>query len=468
MSVSFALEQFFQITISDDKATAYIELVNWEEDFHCDVESMEALLADHQVVHGIQREALEGIAAKPAGYQFQKIAVAYATQPIPGEHGKIVSMLQSKPADHRPLETDDGKVDFKEITRLNNVSKGQLIATRIPPSPGKPGMSVTGAEMPPKAGKEARFKIGKNVVVDAEQVHMYAAIDGLLTVTDNGKINVFPIYEIHGDVDYSVGNIDFVGTVVIRGNVLSGFRIKSAGDIRVTGFVEGADLEAGGSIVINGGVIGYHKGCIQAAQHVKCAFVQDGNIVAGGDITVSQSIMHSTLRAAQSIYCNGTKGLIVGGVIQAGEKVTARTIGNSMSTVTVLEVGVLPELRNELKELRARQRQQLDHVSKTEKALNLLNQLAAAGQLTPDKLGLRIKLNATQKSHMSELAETKERIFEIEQTLEDTTKARVEVLNSIYGGSKIVIGRYTRFIKDASQRVVYTYIDGDIAMLPMT
>ena len=46
---------------------------------------------------------------------------------------------------------------------------------------------------------------------------MYAALDGLLTKTEKGKINVFPVYEINGDVDYSIGNIDFVGTVVIRG-----------------------------------------------------------------------------------------------------------------------------------------------------------------------------------------------------------------------------------------------------------
>ena len=46
---------------------------------------------------------------------------------------------------------------------------------------------------------------------------MYAAIDGLVTKTDKDKLNVFPVYEVNGDVDYNIGNIDFVGTVVIRG-----------------------------------------------------------------------------------------------------------------------------------------------------------------------------------------------------------------------------------------------------------
>ena len=71
---------------------------------------------------------------------------------------------------------------------------------------------------------------------------MYAAIDGLVTKTEKEKLNVFPVYEVNGDVDYNIGNIDFVGTVVIRGNILTGFRVKASGDIRVTGGIEGAEV----------------------------------------------------------------------------------------------------------------------------------------------------------------------------------------------------------------------------------
>ena len=69
--------------------------------------------------------------------------------------------------------------------------------------------------------------MGKNVVCNPEMTIMYAAIDGLFTLTGGETINVFPIYEVNGDVDYHTGNIDFVGTVVIRGNVLTGFRIRA-------------------------------------------------------------------------------------------------------------------------------------------------------------------------------------------------------------------------------------------------
>lgn len=348
------------------------------------------------------------------------------------------------------------------------MKRGQLIAERFEPQAGPSGRTVTGEEVPSKLGKHVRFKVGKNVVLNDTQTAMYSAIDGLISLTEKEKINVFPVYEVNGDVDYSVGNIDFVGTVVIRGNVLSGFRIKASGDIRVVGGVEGAELESDGSIEITGGILAGNKGYVKASRNVKCSFIQDGNVIAGEDVIVSQSIMHSHVRAEKNVICSGTKGLIVGGLIQAGDLVHARIIGNSMSTATTIEVGVKPEDRALLLELRASLKQFMQNLDKTDKALVILDQMAAAGQLTPDKLALRIKLTASKRQMTSENEQTKSSILEIEKTLEDTDRSKIEISNTVFGGTKIVIGRYTKFIKDSSQRITFQYSDGDIVAFPYT
>ncbi|WP_136604729.1 DUF342 domain-containing protein [Paenibacillus dokdonensis] len=467
MTAKLALDTFLSVTFSDDKSVAYIQFSKREEGFKCTEDELMLFLRSQQIQYGIERDIISRIASHPEEYMFNRTPVAMGVQPVSGKDGYIEYAFKLRDErEQKPLEIEDGKVDYKELLSLNNVIKGQLIAKKIPPQPGKPGTSVTGEIIAFKPGKEAYFKVGKNVVLDAEQAAMYAAIDGLIATTDKGKINVFPVYEVNGDVDYSIGNIDFVGTVVIRGNVLTGFRVKAAGDIRVVGGVEGAELDADGSIEITSGIIGYNKGYVKAGRNVKSSFIQDGNVIAGEDVIVSQSIMHSNIRAGKNVICNGTKGLIVGGSIQAGERVTARTIGNSMSTMTSIEVGVQPELRNELNELRVQTKQFKDALDKTEKALHLLNQLASTGQLTPDKVALRVKLNATQKSTQREQIAARERILEIEKTLEDTVKARVDIIKMIYGGSKIVIGRYTRFIKDPAERVSLYYHEGDISMVP--
>ncbi len=464
---SVPLAECLQVTVSEDKMQAYLVFRRVEGDLKLTSRELEQYLLSQGIKYGVQTDTLYLIAQRPQEFFFTQNVIAVGTPAKPGKDGYInVLFGEDNEQERRPTEREDGSVDYKEVKQLANVKTGQLIAERVPPEPGIPGKAVTGEDILPKEGKETHFKIGKNVVVNPEKIGMYAAIDGLVTKTDKDKLNVFPVYEVNGDVDYKVGNIDFVGTVVIRGNVLTGFRVKASGDIRVTGGIEGAEVESDGSIEISGGVIGSNKGFVKAGCNIRCSFVQDGNVVAGEDILVTQSIMHSNVRAGRSVKCIGAKGLIVGGLIQAGEHVSARMIGNSMSTATVIEVGVRPELRQELNDLRSVMRQLAENMDKSEKALTMLDQLASVGQLAPDKLALRVKLSATKRQTVDELANAKERVLEIEKTLEDATTARVDAVHTLWGGTKIVIGRYTRFVKDGTQRVSFRFSDGDIIMVP--
>jgi len=461
------LESVIGVTISPDNLSAVLYFHKAVENFKCTAAQLDAYLRSQGITFGIRDDVLESIASDPKSYFYTQTVVAIGQPPIDGKDGVIRLAVDLDEEAVRPVELEDGTVDFKELSRIRNVKKGQLIAERIPAEAGIPGKSVTGSVIPAKNGKEARFRVGKNVVLNPEQTALYAAIDGMVAKTEREKINVFPVYEVNGDIDYKTGNIDFVGTVVIRGNVLTGFRIRAGGDIRVIGGVEGAELEAEGSVEITGGIMAGGKGSVKAGKNVRCSFIQDANVFASEDIIVSQSIMHSNIRAGRSVVCYGAKGLIVGGSIQAGERVKARTIGNTLSTATSIEVGVTPELRGELNELRKQQRQLGDNLDKTMKALVLLDQMAAVGQLSPDKLVMRQKLTMTKKQTTEELEVVKERILEIEKLLEDTENARVEAVNVIYGGTKIVIGRYTRFVKEPCSRVYFRFADGEIAMLPL-
>ncbi|AZN40879.1 DUF342 domain-containing protein [Paenibacillus albus] len=466
MSTIETLQQHLVVQLSPDKLTAILQFNLADEGFSCTLSQLEEFLKSHGVNFGLQRDVLNRVVQQPSAFFYSQTVVAQGLPPVNGHDGYIQFSYDMSDGEYRPVELEDGKIDFKEVTKLKNVKRGQLIAEKISGSPGTDGKSVTGDTITARNGKEAYFKMGKNVVLNPEQTALYSTIDGLITMTDKSKINVFPVFEVNGDVDYKVGNIDFVGTVVVRGNVLTGFRIKASGDIRVIGGVEGAVLESEGSIEITGGVLASNKGHIIAGKNVKSSFIQDGNVTAAEDIMVSQSIMHSHVRAGKSVICSGAKGLVVGGVIQAGDRVIARTIGNTMSTATTIEVGVRPELRSQLLEHRALIKQTNESLDKTEKALTLLDQLAATGQLPPDKMALRVKLNSTKRVAIEEIGRAKEAVLEIEKSLEDTERARVDAVNVIYGGTKIVIGRYTRFIKDATERITFRYSEGDIIMVP--
>jgi uncharacterized protein len=463
------LVESMQVTLSEDKMQAYLVFKRVEGDFKLTTRELEQYLLSQGINNGLQADTLYLIAQRPQDFFFTQNIVAVGTPPQQGIDGYVKVLYgDSNDQSLRPKEREDGSVDYKDVKQLANVKAGQLIAERVPPKPGKAGKAVTGEDILPKEGKEANFKIGKNVVVNPEKIALYAAIDGLVTKTDKEKLNVFPVYEVNGDVDYKIGNIDFVGTVVIRGNILTGFRVKAAGDIRVTGGIEGAEVESDGSIEISGGIIGSNKGFVKAGCNIRCSFILDGNAYAGEHVEVAQSIMHSNVRAGLSVKCAGAKGLIVGGLIQAGERVTARMIGNSMSTATVIEVGVRPELRLELNELKGVIRQLVENTDKSDKVLKMLDQLASSGQLPPDKLALRSKMTSNKRQTLEELNTAKERVLEIEKTLEDASKARVDAVHTLWGGTKIVIGRYTRFVKEGTQRVSFRFSDGDIIMVPFS
>lgn len=460
------LEIHLKVQTSVDKLSAFLTFSKMTDEFVCTPAELEHFVRSKGIVYGLRKDVLEQIAKNPLAYCREQTLIAQGQSPEPGRDGSVRYAVDVGAIEKRPTEDLDGKVDLKQVKQLKNVMKGQLIAELIEPTAGPEGKTVTGEAIPPKVGKRERFKIGKNVVPNNNGLGLYAAIDGLITLTEKGKINVFPVYEVNGDVNYGIGNIDFVGTVVIRGNVLNGFRVRASGDIRVIGGVEGAELESDGSIEVTGGILASNKGHVKANGSIKSAFIQDAHVYAGEDVIVSQSIMHSVVKAGRSVICSGAKGIIVGGTIQAGELVFARTVGNAMSTATSIEVGVNPQLREELLELRASIKSNHDSLDKTEKALVILDQLAAAGQLSPDRLAMRIKLNTTKRQSAAQIDEAKERMLEIEKTLEDTNRSKVDVSGIVFAGVKIVIGRYTKFVKDSAQRVSFRLVDGDIALVP--
>ena len=71
-------------------------------------------------------------------------------------------------------------------------------------------------------------------------------------------------YEVPADVGASTGDIDYDGSVVVKGNVLTGYTIKATGDIIVNGVVEGAKLVTAGKIVLKRGIQGKGQASLEA------------------------------------------------------------------------------------------------------------------------------------------------------------------------------------------------------------
>lgn len=457
-----------EVNISPDKLEAGILLRVDEEDLDTLLLSEGDIykeLEKKKIKVGILDNVVRDLCALPRKYANSQVTIARGVAPVQGVDGSLeYPYLDSVVEGNGPKELEDGRVDYYNVTSIPNVAKGQLLARKIPAGQGTAGTTVTGETIAPKAGKDVVIKPGKNVVQNQERTMIYAAIDGQVSFTDNDKMNVFPVFEVNGDVDFGVGNIDFVGTVVIRGNVLNGFRVKASGDIRVLGSVEGAELHAEGSIEIKSGIVAQDKGHIIAGQNIRTSFIQNANVTAGNQVIVSQSIMFSTVRAGKEIICKGAKGIIIGGVLQAGEKIAARVFGNTSATPTILEVGVKPELRQELVQIQKELQVVYENLRKTDQGLSVMNQiLQVSGELPPDKRMLQIKLTNTRLVLEKECKSLEARKKDIETELKGEGPAAIEAYHVMYPGIKMTFGKLVHFIKHEYARTRFVVLDGEIS-----
>lgn len=358
----------------------------------------------------------------------------------------------------RPTEMADGRVDYKDLNLFTVVSQGQLIAEKIPATMGTPGMDVLGQELPAKPGKDFNLALGKGVSSE-DKIHVLADIDGQFSLL-NGKISVTPVIEIKGDVGVSTGNIEFVGSVVVRGSVQQDFSVKAAGNVEIYGTVSGGTVE-GKNVVIKMGIQGMHRGYIKASENVVAKFMENATVYAGNDVIVSDVILHSHVKAAKKVIVEGKRGLITGGTISAGEEIRAQVIGTAMATATGLEVGVNPVLREEYQKLRTDLKAVDQSLEQTQKALNILKSINP-NELPPDKREMLLKLTKAQFNLVGQAENMRSRLAEIEKDLEEMKYGRIKVANNLFPGVKVLIGTLIKPIREPLKFVSLYADDGEV------
>ncbi|HEY8491386.1 MAG TPA: FapA family protein [Dehalococcoidia bacterium] len=311
------------------------------------VQTVMAALERAGVVYGVSEEAVRRFVEE--GPERQPACVARG---VPVQHGtdaRLEYLFHEPERTVRPdLAERAGRVDYREAFGVESVEAGTVLARKHPATEGRDGMTVLGQALTATPGKDldvARYA-GKGTEVGPDGATILAASAGLPSVT-SGRVDVSPIYRVDGDVDFSTGNIEFHGSVVVTGNVLAGFRVHATDDIEIKGFVEAADVSAGGNVTIRGGVNGRETGRIVAGGDVHARFIEGAWVQAGGSVVADNELMRSHVVAGGSVIVNGA-GTLSGGEVRAGRSVQVRNLGSDMGVATRVLVGpdaVPPELR---------------------------------------------------------------------------------------------------------------------------
>jgi len=450
------------VFITPDKMKASISFNPPENGRMMTYDEVLAVLNEHGVIYGINKANIEAIVKYPI--YGEMVTVAEGTPPVNGQNGKVEFHFDLN-KQTKPTILEDGRVDFRELNLIECVNEGQKLCTLFPPTAGTPGKTVLGTDVPAQNGKPAVLPKGRNVVPSEDGMSLIAKISGQVTYQE-GKIHVFSTYEVPADVDNSTGNINFVGNVLVRGNVLSGFTIDAGGSVEVWGVVEGATIRAGGDIILRRGMSGMGKGILISGGDIIARFIENSNVQAQNNIK-SEAIMHSHVKCGNKLELSGKKGLLVGGTTKVGKEIVAKVIGSYLATLTDIEVGVDPTLRERYKELKDEITKMEADLRKAEQAITLLKKLEMAGGLTPEKQEIMAKSVRTRLFFTNRINEYKTEAAAIEGQLQQEAYGKIRAYNYIYPGTKVAIGSCLMFVRENLQYCTL-YRDGaDIRVGPI-
>jgi hypothetical protein len=421
---------------------------------------LRAFLQSHGVVHGVREDVLEEIETSPR--YGRPIVVAEGTKAHDGATARVAHNFRLERDGVAPKEKD-GRVDFKDISKVENVVAGQLLARKVPAEPGQPGQTVTGSMIPATRGKDCDLSVGKNVKLAEDGLSALAEINGQVLLLA-GKINVEPVYTIPGDVNLHTGNILFLGTVIVRGNVEDGFSVKAAGNIEVFGSVGKCLIDAEGDIVVHQGIAAKTEGKVRCGKSLYSKFIEHAHVDAGEYVVVTDGIVHSHVDANRMILCQGKRAQIVGGHLRASEEINSKILGSVAGTETILEVGYDPRSKERLvglEEAKKPVEKMLEEVELNIKTLENLQKVQK--KLSPEKAQYLIEQSEKRSELLRQLEETTREIGVINAHLAAlNTIGKISASERVYPGVKLSIKSASLPVRIEFKSVTFFLQSGEV------
>ena len=374
--------------------------------------------------------------------------IARGREPVVGEDGWLESLLPET-RERVPNIRPCGRTDYRDLGEVQIVRAGDALMRRHPPTRGIEGMSVLGRPIPARIGRDARFTPGlRGVAPSPDDPNLLVAVTDGQPLRVKGGIMVEPIFTVDA-VNMATGNIRFDGTVRVRNDVQAGMTIVATGDIEVGGTVEPATLEAGGNIVVKGGVMGGLGGktagkdmsahAIRCGGSISASYAQQARISAGDSIFIDDMAMQCQLDATNHIRIgNYRRGHIIGGMTRACLSIHARVIGAPNRIRTEIEIGNDPGLAHAVQEKAA------ERDAKENKLLEIGKLLTVADR-NPGKLSAEIIARAEEAAAAlsAEIEGLRGEEEDLRYRLLLTQQARVIAENAVYEGCIVTMGEST-------------------------
>ena len=330
-------QELIKLTVSEDCMTAVLEPVP-EFSGKLTIQNILDVLNSQKIILGVDKQVLRKISE--GGFQEgQPVVVAKGIAPDPGLDSEVIFCFRKQYTQELNIpEADIGSTGKFQLSNCKIAKKNEVLAIKLRSTEGKPGRDIYGRQVLASSGKDIPLDAGKNIQTRyyPDKIEYSALCEGIVRFVD-GKLEVNSLCIIDHDVDLSTGNVEFVGSLLILGNVYRGFKVSSQGSIKIQGYVDGGLLNAEGDIIVAGSISGSSD--IRSNGRVQAKFMEHSRVEATGNVEIDDGILHSEVISSGRVITLAGRGIVAGGVIKAKLGVDAKILGTTMASPTEIVIG---------------------------------------------------------------------------------------------------------------------------------
>ncbi len=448
------------VRIDEDNLTAWLYLMPPEEEREgYTKDELLTFLKDNEVMAGYHDSNIAAIIKKRV-YE-REIVVAKGQPAVEGVDGYFE--YKFNPEQYKsPKLLDNGRVDYTNMSSLQNIKKGDVVAVYHHAKIGRDGFDVKGEPIRSKKVGEKPALRGASIT-NQDNPDIYLAMKDGKIEYKNGRIDIQPLHEINGDVTLIIGKIEFFGDVLIHGNVETGVVIRAGRNIEIKGSVEAVNLFAGGDIILSRGIQGAQKAKISARGNIFADFIENTIVSAGGSVRAN-TIFNSRIAADEKVVLMGKKGAIIGGYTHAVMGITATEIGNEAEIRTVVHAGCEKEVYTKVQIAKKQEGENAGKLKDYVEEIKVLRKKKMSGQAVySERFDERLnELQQKCQELKSELEEIREEYKYMESCIAKGKGAVIEVNGNIYRGTVVGLAQMQIPIEHSSCFMKYFHQHGRI------
>ena len=175
------------------------------------------------------------------------------------------------------------------------------------------------------------------------------------------SIAIFETFVVEGNLQE---DIDFPGSILIKGDVDNGFNIKAEGNITIIGRLGRSEVECAGYLLVKSGINAVDSPetiLIKVKGNIYARYINNAGIESEKSVIVSDGILASTVIANEYIISHGKRGTITASTVNSRLGIYTNNLGSASGSYTELIVAMPPKLK---KEKMALQQKYQEHVPK--------------------------------------------------------------------------------------------------------